>query len=125
MNSASLKSKDQFVCAQGDILLERIGALPVSGEVVPAGEDGVTTIAEGEFEGHSHAFKRGKVTFYRDPLLARDIHDSRLYVGHVNVESEEAVLEHQEHAAITLPQGSYQVRRQREFDRKEARIHRD
>ena len=59
---------------------------------------------------------------YRDDALAREI-PSGLYVGHVQVNSPTARLEHEEHAPITLPQGTYRVRRQRQLEPTDIGIH--
>lgn len=103
--------------AQGDILLERVGDIdPAARErdaVVPD-PDGAVVVARGEVTGHRHAFHRG-AALYRDEALAGDI-PADLYVGHVRIEAETADLVHEEHATITLPKGTYRIRRQREFD---------
>ena len=51
---------------------------------------------------------------FRDDRLARDIPPG-LYVGHVRVGSAYARVTHDEHAPLTLPRGTYRVRRQREL----------
>ena len=106
--------------AQGDLLIERVGDLPVSGEVQRHTSDGALVLAEGETSGHRHAI-HDPVTFFRDDGLARDIPDG-LYVGHVKVEGPTARLVHEEHAPIELPAGTYRVRRQRELDPREVRL---
>ena len=57
----------------------------------------------------------------RDDALARDV-PTRLYVGHIKVVGGSAVVHHQEHAPITLFEGTYRVRRQRELEPKDAVI---
>ncbi len=101
------------LCAQGDILIERIADCPVSGQVIEAAEENAVTIAEGEATGHRHTL-HGAVTMYRDDALARDI-PAGLYVAHVQVKSTSR-LQHEEHAAITLEPGTYRVRRQRQLE---------
>jgi hypothetical protein len=76
-------------------------------------------LARGEVTGHRHAFYGGNVAMFRDDALARDI-PAELYVGHIRVEDESAELRHEEHDTVTLPRGTYRVRRQREFDALEA-----
>lgn len=110
--------------AQGDILLEQTRDVCISGQIIPSKDDGAIIIAEGELEGHSHAFYGGNVTFFRDPALAADMLDE-LYLGHVKIENDQAVLEHEEHEPISLSRGTYRVSRQREFDRDMARLVRD
>lgn len=106
--------------AQGDLLIERVADVPPSGTIAqkPAGE--ATVLAEGEVSGHRHAFYDG-VTMFRDDRLARDI-PVGLYVGHVRVDAPFARLEHDEHMPLSLPQGTYRIRRQREVEPRDARI---
>jgi len=54
-------------------------------------------------------------------MLARDI-PSGLYIERVEVASGSAVVQHDEHAPITLHEGTYRVRRQRELEPKDAVI---
>ena len=106
--------------AQGDLLIERVADIAPTGTRIAATVDGLTVVAEGESTGHRHAFY-DQVTMFRDDSLARDV-PSGLYVGHVKVEGSSAKLVHQEHADITLPKGTYRVRRQRELEPQDARI---
>jgi hypothetical protein len=102
------------LCAQGDLLIERVEDAPVSGVALGTSQADAVVVAEGEFTGHHHKLF-GCVTFYRDDALARDIPDD-LYVGHVQVTGSVARLEHEEHAAISLERGTYRVRRQRQLE---------
>ena len=109
--------------AQGDILIERVDSGPVTGRVVQSAVDGPVTVAEGEATGHHHRVF-GCLTLYRDDALAREI-PSRLYVGHLRIDSPTARLEHEEHAPITLPQGTYRIRRQRHLEPADVGINAD
>jgi hypothetical protein len=109
------------LCAQGDILIERVEHAPARPLVVQSVENGWVVLAEGETTGHHHRLF-GSVTLYRDDALARDV-PAGLYVGHVEVKSPVARLEHEEHATIALEQGSYRVRRQRELEPTDIGIH--
>jgi len=100
--------------AQGDILIEWLDPAPVSGQILCAVSNGAVVVAEGEATGHLHKLV-GRITFYRDDALARDI-PANIYVGHVRVTGRTAHLEHDEHAPIALPPGTYRVRRQRQLD---------
>ena len=100
-------------------MIERVAVLEPRGCTLAAGTDGAVVLAEGETSGHRHAIHEA-VTFFRDDGLARDI-PGGLYVGHVNVDST-ARLVHEEHATVTLPRGTYRIRRQRELDPREARL---
>jgi hypothetical protein len=100
--------------AQGDILIERVDDLPISGQVLQADDEGSVIIAEGELTGHHHRLL-GSVCLFRDDALARDIPED-LYVGHLRVKGPAAQLVHEEHAPIALEQATYRVRRQRQLD---------
>ena len=106
--------------AQGDILLERVDDAP-AGTAINVDPDGAIVLARGEVTGHRHRFTGDTgVVMFRDDGLARDV-ASGLYLGHV-VLKQPARLLHEEHAPISLPPGTYRVRRQREFDAGEARL---
>lgn len=106
--------------AQGDLLIERVDDLEPSGTVLSPDATGTMVLAEGELTGHRHAIF-DRVTMFRDDALARDVPGS-LYIGHVKVEGGPATVRHQEHAPIALGEGTYRVRRQREFEPRDAVI---
>ena len=106
--------------AQGDLLIERVDDMLPRGTLLDPASDGAMVLAEGETSGHRHAI-HDRVTMFRDDSLARDIPDG-LYVGHLQVDGPSASLEHDEHDTISLPRGTYRVRRQRELEPKDARI---
>src|SRR5215469_18415983 len=85
--------------AQGDLLIERVADIPVSGTPLNPGPDGASVLAEGETTGHRHAIY-DRVTMFRDDALAHDIPNG-LYVGHLRVTGPCARIEHDEHSAIT------------------------
>lgn len=83
---------------QGDVIL-----LPVQqtqGQKLPH-----LTLAEGEVTGHSHRISQGEAELYEK--------DGTLYL---RVVSKEATLIHEEHKAISIPQGSWTIRIQREYE---------
>lgn len=88
---------------QGDILFEAANAVPKGAKKVSATTRYI--IAEGEATGHHHSV-----------VCAPDVemyeHEGTLYL---RVSREGVQVEHQEHAPITLPQGTFRVRRQREY----------
>jgi hypothetical protein len=62
-------------------------------------------LAEGEVTGHKHRISNGKAELYeRDGVL------------YLRVLSPTALLTHEEHHAVTIPQGSWAVRLQREYE---------
>jgi hypothetical protein len=104
--------------AQGDLLIERVADVEPSGTILSPDAAGATVLAEGEHTGHRHAIY-DRVTMFRDDSLAREM-PSGLYVGHIKVSGGAASVLHQEHAPITLLEGTYRVRRQRELEPKDA-----
>jgi len=103
-----------LLCAQGDILVERVGDVEISGHVIERVTDGSAVVAGGEKAGHFHTVI-GSVTLFRDDALARDI-PAGLYTLHLQIHSARARLQHDEHAPITLTRGSYRLRRQRQLE---------
>jgi hypothetical protein len=108
------------IFAQGDLLIERVPDVSPSGTIEENAEGAALVLLEGEFTGHAHAV-RDRVTKFRDERLARDI-PAGLYIGHVQVTTAYARVTHEEHAPLTLPRGTYRVRRQRELGPRDARI---
>ena len=90
--------------AQGDVLLLQVEDAP-QGEPVQS-EGGRLILARGEATGHHHSVAEGVCA-----SLIRDIEERELYL----LLGEPATLEHQEHAAIDLPAGTYRVIIQSEY----------
>lgn len=63
------------------------------------------TLAAGEVTGHKHRISEGQAELYEQ--------DGSLYL---RVLSDVALLTHEEHQAIQIPQGSWMVRIQREYE---------
>jgi hypothetical protein len=108
------------IFAQGDLLIERVADRAPSGSEISRSGDGALVLAEGEATGHRHAIFES-VTMFRDDGLARDIPDG-LYIGHVKVAGDDAVVQHDEHASITLPKGTWRIRRQRQLEPRDVRV---
>lgn len=87
---------------QGDVLLLCV-------KEVPSGLDSQSAapLAYGEVTGHKHQFTEGRVRYFLDP---------RTQVRFLAVDSPFALLTHEEHGAVRLPRGAYQVRIQREYE---------
>ncbi|MBD2092340.1 hypothetical protein H6F67_21045 [Microcoleus sp. FACHB-1515] len=84
---------------QGDVIL-----VPASGRVT-GGKLPHLTLAEGEVTGHRHRITEGEAELYEQ--------NGTLYL---KVRSPTALLSHEEHRAIAIPQGNWQVRIQREYE---------
>ena len=100
------------MCSSDLVLLTRVDEIPK--DAVPVKADGrLVILAEGEATGHHHSVDAGSVAL--------------LEVGEKRYLSvkEETPLNHQEHAAITLKPGIYEVQRQTEAWRDELRQVRD
>jgi hypothetical protein len=85
---------------QGDVLLRQIKELPKG---LKPKQDKV--LAYGEATGHMHLFFNPYTELYVDM-------EGKQYVYLV----EDSLLEHEEHASVMIPQGTYEVVIQREFD---------
>jgi hypothetical protein len=108
------------IFAQGDLLIERVPDVAPSGTLAEIAEGAPLVLLEGEATGHCQAI-RERLTLFRDDDLARDI-PAGLYLGHLQIASAYARVTHQEHAPLTLPRGTYRVRRQRELGPRDARV---
>lgn len=101
-------SRNQF--RHGDVLLEKVDALPEVREKLPH-----TILAHGEVTGHSHRIKESAESdLYQAP--------DALYL---HVRGASASVIHEEHKTILLDPGIYRVWRQREYSPTEIRIIRD
>lgn len=83
---------------QGDVIL--LPVQQVEGEKLHH-----LTLAEGEVTGHKHRIEEGQAELYEK--------QGTLYLS---VISEAALLNHEEHQAISIPQGNWIVRIQREYE---------
>ncbi|BBD61672.1 hypothetical protein NIES2109_45050 [Nostoc sp. HK-01] len=83
---------------QGDVIL--LPVQQVDGQKLPH-----LTLAEGEVTGHKHRISQGEAELSQK--------DGNLYL---RVVSETALLTHEEHQAIPIPQGNWIVKIQREYE---------
>ena len=88
---------------QGDLLIVKKEELP---EGISKSKDNI--ILRGEATGHSHKLENGQV--FKRMLFARSTIEIWINVG------EDGRIIHEEHKTLELPQGTYQVIRQREFN---------
>lgn len=95
-------------CAQGDVYISRIDALPKGAEKV-APENGRVIVTHSE-SGHHHVMDAGAVTMYRLPDSIMDcllVVERPAELRHLR--------EHDTHEPILFEPGVYHVRRQREY----------
>lgn len=83
---------------QGDVIL--LPVQQVEGQKIPH-----LTLAEGEVTGHKHQITEGKAELSEK--------DGTLYL---RVISESELLAHEEHKGISIPQGDWMVKIQREYE---------
>lgn len=98
LNKQNNKKEKNMLIQQGDVLIKKIDA-------VKGTEVNHLVLAEGEVTGHAHRVTEGDATLYSD--------NGTLYL---HVESEKAVVTHEEHHAVTIPHGDYQIGIVKEYD---------
>jgi len=104
---------------QGDVLLVPVKSIPTD---LKSDNRPKCILAYGEVSGHHHRFEGGKVTaFYKEgdagePISGGMLRGSATDVRFISVPKDGAALVHEEHDAIQVAPGTYEVRRQREFD---------
>lgn len=87
---------------QGDVIIKSIAKLP-EGAVERTGPR-AATVAEGEATGHHHTFRGEELRFFD--------HGGKIYVS----APKGGVIEHQEHGPITVPPGTYETYKVKEYD---------
>ena len=97
---------------QGDVLLCAVDQLPPAARPVPKDGDRVV-VAFGELTGHAHAIAAAEAQMFEEKGSGR----SFLVVGKGG-----ARLCHEEHDPILVPEGNYELRRQREYASRMARF---
>ena len=93
---------------QGDVIIEKVDYEIKEGEKLDH-----LTLAEGEQTGHHHSIVSGigQLIMFNN-------------IMHLEVKSETALLRHQEHNEILIPQGIYRIGIVREYDPFEEEIRR-
>ena len=97
--------------AQGDVFIRRIESVPEGLVPVPR-DNGRVVLAYGEVTGHAHAILEPTAELLVAPERSAD--DALLNVRFLRI-MKTATLTHEEHAAITLAPGLYEIRQQREW----------
>lgn len=96
------KNETPWLVRQGDVLIERVEAVPADAAPEKR-EPGGVVLAHGEATGHAHRVKRRAQGFSRGA--------ERFLV----VLRGGAEVTHEEHDTIKLPAGNYRITRQREY----------
>jgi hypothetical protein len=104
----------QQIIRQGDILIVPIAETPASAKPIDA-ENGRLILARGEATGHHHSIAIAD----RVALFREDGAGGGLFL--FNAGPAPALLEHQEHSALAIPPGAFEVRRQVEYTPEELR----
>ena len=101
--------KEVIMWQQGDVIIIKVSE--VKGKKLNH-----LTLAKGEATGHHHTITQGDAELYE--------YEGTMFL---RVNSEKAVLTHQEHDTIVIPKGDYQINIVREYDHfiEEARNVRD
>ena len=84
-------------------------------------QDERTVIAEGEVTGHAHAFNNTNnpdvnITLFKADRLWGTRMQGSDTPNYMRIEGGNAVLTHEEHNAISIPPGEYEISQVREFD---------
>ena len=108
-----MKTRETY--RQGDVLIRRVDEIPTGLEAVPR-DDGRLVLAYGEATGHAHVVEGPAELFREDD---RDELERRFL--RVEAEAGQALVVHDEHDAIELPPGDYEVVGQREYTPEEIR----
>lgn len=98
----------QGMYRQGDVLLRRVDAIPAAAAAEKT-DNGRVVLAYGEVTGHAHAIAESEAQSFSMPAAAGVVQ------RFLAVASSGATLRHEEHSAIELPPGIYEIVQQREY----------
>ncbi len=87
----------------GDVIIVGVDNIPAGAQKLAH-----LTLAEGEVTGHAHRITDGTAALFS--------FDAKTYL---RIQSELATLSHEEHKALQLPRGEYEILIQREYDDEE------
>lgn len=99
---------------QGDVLIRQIAELPNTAKPVNNTKLGRIVLAYGEVTGHAHAIDLAEAAEYTMEQAGAAV---RRFLRVVS----SATVKHEEHAAIPLPEGVYEIVQQREYSPEEIR----
>lgn len=100
--------KGQF--RQGDVLIEKIGAVKLEKVMKPKGP---VILANGEVTGHMHAVRDTRAVKHFAPIGEEEA--GGLAQPMLLVIGQATEVTHQEHSTIELPPGNFRVSRQKEY----------
>ena len=109
---------------QGDILLRQVDESSVPDDYVTH-QPGPCVVGLGEATGHTHTIERAQwvVDGGHDGASLHEFAATGLSATPVFVYvAEETLLTHPEHASLAIPDGTYQIVRQREYEPRSGRI---
>jgi hypothetical protein len=104
--------KTKGLLRQGDVLLVRVDSIPKSAVASAQRQSGRLILAFGEITNHSHSIACSGAELFEVPSQ-QDLF--------LLVREGDALLEHQEHATVTVAPGAYRVVIQREYTPAEIR----
>ena len=104
-----------MIYRHGDLILRRVSALPLNFDVLSCNPSCV--LAEGESTGHQHVLTatEGSILFVEIHYPTTVLATNRQRDRYIKLEAP-ASLTHQEHKAITLQTGIYEILEEREYD---------
>jgi hypothetical protein len=106
VDDKKVMENSQLIFRQGDVILKGRSLIEPHKELVMPEK----IIAYGEITGHSHKFRDSdQVLVFRDP-------DKSTEPRMVKIEQQVAVLEHQEHLPLQIPEGVYERTIQSEYN---------
>lgn len=100
----------QFIARQGDVLIRRVNAIP-SGAKPKDRDGGRVILAYGESTGHAHQVMVADRLPAADDAVLLTVAESATFLRL----AKKAQLVHEEHAAIDLAPGTYEIVHQREY----------
>ena len=101
-----------MIIQQGDVIIESVDSIPT--DCTPGKlRQGCIILAEGETTGHAHRISEVAGVVFREK-------DGMFYLENKH----ELTVNHEEHKTVTIPPGTWRVRKVREYDHfaEEARV---
>jgi len=111
------QDQQMMMFRQGDILITQVDGNSIDHgkySIIPDSK----TVALGEITGHHHTFSdNSQVLLFKDKKDGKSANNNNLDDPTlIQVQSEMAELEHQEHNTILLPEGTYKITREVEYN---------